>query len=780
MKYNVTIFVLLSLMCVTTNSYAAPLVIQDGEIYNYTTPQDFGNNTSGSGITSNGASATINTDGNISSNKNTAHGIYMDGGGKVSINGTGNNTFSANENKSGTNAWQDSMGIRLTGKDTELTIKDMNIDLKGNYTGALVNQGSKLNIISEYNNTLTVTGNASDRGYGLYAQNANSVINITGMNIVATGNKNYSIVATGGGKININSGNDGRNTVLINGSSPSAEGAGSELNFKGVDITSLNGPALRTYSNGKVTAEDVTIDAQGKEYAVTFSRGGGEISVANSYIVSASDNLINFNTSYAQDPAATAYFKADDSYLSGRINSSKVNVISNVTLNNSAWVMKQNSKINQLNLNSSIVDLRNTTGYNTLTLDDYVANNAVIYFNTLIDSEGTSTDKIIISNSSTGDTLLYINPVGEIGSPTDENGILLIDQSNASVADANFTLYGGMIDGGAYEYILDHNANQNWYLKSTDKVTSVFKSIGNVPTVQLSIIKTGMDELRKRMGELRHNYSKNDSGLWVRSYGKNLKLSENVNSKLNIFGVEAGYDQMIYSDCDDKVYLGLMAGYMYTDNIKSFQGNGNVSSGFSRTPSFGAYATWMNYKGWFADATLRHFFSRVDMTSYDSLHNAIKFTPDRQFTAGGLEFGRQLNYAIDEHSGFVVEPKVLVGYAYANNKSFRTNRDYKGEYHATQSITTKASIMLGYNKIIGDKAIEPFVQFGVIHEWDGVTDVEYAGGQIRSNQKGTSLEYSTGINAKLDNNWAIYTDVAYEKGSIIEAFSGNLGVRYNF
>ncbi|MDD4557305.1 MAG: autotransporter outer membrane beta-barrel domain-containing protein, partial [Alphaproteobacteria bacterium] len=76
--------------------------------------------------------------------------------------------------------------------------------------------------------------------------------------------------------------------------------------------------------------------------------------------------------------------------------------------------------------------------------------------------------------------------------------------------------------------------------------------------------------------------------------------------------------------------------------------------------------------------------------------------------------------------------------------------------------------------------LEPFIEINAIQEFGGKTNVHYAGGDTKSDVSGFSVEVGGGLNAKINDNWNFYSDVMYEKGSVVKAISTNIGMRYNW
>lgn len=59
------------------------------------------------------------------------------------------------------------------------------------------------------------------------------------------------------------------------------------------------------------------------------------------------------------------------------------------------------------------------------------------------------------------------------------------------------------MDIGAHRYGLTHGEDANWYLKTEGELTQTAKSVRLMPALHLSIVNAGMNELRKRLGDLR-------------------------------------------------------------------------------------------------------------------------------------------------------------------------------------------------------------------------------------------------------------------------------------
>ena len=689
---------------------------------------------------------------NIDIYENTAKGLSSQAGGKTTITGLvdGSNWLKSNANTS--------HGILSDGNGSEMNINNMSITSNNNITGLYASNRGKVNIVgaASGNNKIVVNGNKDGvtNGWGIYVQHNNSQIIIENMDVEASGNNKNNIAAGAGNNfINI-TGKASRNTLITNsagsGYAIEVELTGSSVNITNMNVYASDNHLAYLYGGGNIKFDNSSVNMVTADDVFVTDNTGGVINIIDTSFVGATNFLRATNTSVAT-------VNVTDSSIDGII-VTDVGAVSKFSLEDSSW-----------------------SNIGISTISEYIADNAQIYLDTFFDGDGTTTEKLIIRDSSSGNTELYVTSIGTNGAETIGNGILVVDQSSASIKNGTFTLFGGVVDSGVYEYELHNESNERFYLRSNGVLTNIAKTIANVPAINIHIAKTGMNTLRKRMGELRNNDSKELNGVWARSYARNLKVSENIDSEMNIFGFESGYDYRIYDDCDNKIYAGLMAGYLYTDNIKTRNTRTSRGTGHANTPTIGVYATWLNYDGWFMDATFRSFWNSVSMSAYTSQNQAISFDTKRQFSAGSLEFGRKKEFHTDRYSKVVFETKSEIGYMYAKSDIFRTNQNTYISYGSTESIQGRFGFMLGYSsELENGNIVEPFAEANIIHEFGGVTDIGYDGGYYKSNIKGSSFEFGGGLNAQLNKSWSVYSDIMYEKGGVIEAVSTNVGIRYTF
>ncbi|MCL2889679.1 MAG: autotransporter outer membrane beta-barrel domain-containing protein, partial [Alphaproteobacteria bacterium] len=443
--------------------------------------------------------------------------------------------------------------------------------------------------------------------------------------------------------------------------------------------------------------------------------------------------------------------------------------------------------------NGGIVNLRGTD-FNTLTVTDWSGGNGYLWLNTYFDGNGTSTDKLVVAGGdATGTTTLFINSVGtnNVVTPDGEYGIMVVDLTNAFDKSAIFTLNGGMIDTGAYEYHLVKELDDNWYLETDWTPTSVAQTAGAIPIIHLAVVKAGMNELRKRLGELRGDDKSRHNGVWVRTYGKSKNIHKYIDADLDLLGIEGGYDHQFNVD-SGRIYVGVMAGMLESRDIRIHQSNGHTGRGTTSAPSVGAYATWVHKSGspnkWFIDATVRHFWVDTDLKNIASNGQTVSYDIDRNFIASSLETGKLFyfrapefaNIGTKQNSHMSMEPKAEVRFKYAPSKNATTNFGDDIHIDSTTGLNTKLALQTNYLPNGTQSVWKPWIEIGVFREWLGNENVGFGGAQIHTSARGNGMELAAGTNVSLGERSYGFAGFTYETGEVYTSYQLNIGARMKF
>ncbi|MDI2146192.1 autotransporter-associated beta strand repeat-containing protein, partial [Pseudomonas sp. ITA] len=251
----------------------------------------------------------------------------------------------------------------------------------------------------------------------------------------------------------------------------------SNLGAAGGALT-LDGGTLQSTANLS-TARAVTLGAAGGTVstdAATTTTMSGVISGAGALAKTGAGTLAlsgaNTNSGATLVNAGTLQAAAADTFSPA----SAYTVASGATLDTAGF--KQS--VAGLN-NSGTVTLVGSAPGNTLTVTGpYVGNNGTLRLGTALGNSTAASDRLVLSGAGTsasGHTTLQIVNQQGLGALTSGDGITVVSAVNGATTTAQttrdaFSLAGGHVDAGAYEYRLfaadAHGAGENWYLR-TDK-----------------------------------------------------------------------------------------------------------------------------------------------------------------------------------------------------------------------------------------------------------------------------------------------------------------------
>lgn len=96
--------------------------------------------------------------------------------------------------------------------------------------------------------------------------------------------------------------------------------------------------------------------------------------------------------------------------------------------------------------------------------------------NTYLGDDSSPSDRLVITGSATGQSLLGIVNAGGPGAPTTGDGILVVDAVTGATTMADSFRLGGRVAEGSYEYSLYRGGETNgdsWYLRSTQEIMGV-------------------------------------------------------------------------------------------------------------------------------------------------------------------------------------------------------------------------------------------------------------------------------------------------------------------
>lgn len=294
--------------------------------------------------------------------------------------------------------------------------------------------------------------------------------------------------------------------------------------------------------------------------------------------------------------------------------------------------------------NSGTASLISATGGSTLTVANgaYVGNAGILRLGT----GSSGSDRLVLDGSTasaSGTTRIQIATLGGLGAQTTGNGIEVISARNGATTTAQttkgaFSLAGGHVDAGAFEYRL-HAADaqglgENWYLRSTTDVTppgipptqeanyrSEVPLLAALPGQLRQADLAMLGNLHRRMGDEASDSSSESAKqapaslaeagkrrAWGRFVYSDMELEQpgvaQARTNLRVSGLQAGTDLLAMNAWRAGTYVG------YLDGNADVSGNArgvtaDVGSNDLRSLYLGAYWTWMEASGWYVDGVLQ-------------------------------------------------------------------------------------------------------------------------------------------------------------------------------
>lgn len=589
----------------------------------------------------------------------------------------------------------------------------------------------------------TIHGGTQDVSAGGVA--SNTTINEGGLQNVSSGGKAYNVMQYSGGNINADV-YGGDTSTYVSGTNASREAFTLQNGVASNFILYAGG--LQNVSSGGVASDTLV--------------AGGVQNVYSSGV--ASNTTLNSGAVNLYEGGLVSGLNATGGDL---------NVYGNNTLQGN------------INLADTHVNLNHTTGMNTLGIENLSANNAV--FNMNVDLETQTADKLNITDSYSGNANLKLTNVAPTAQATTGDGIKLVEFADTATVNGTFDLLGGKWDEGGYVYKLAQGTaagtGQDYYLRNTQELTDTFKTMLNVPIMNVVIAQTGMNSLQKRLGDLRAmDNTQAKQGVWVRSYYKDMTVDDLIKTDANLFGAEAGYDWLFRAEEPTKLYAGVLVGFVSTRNIKTKKSDGVYDKGDGEAPGVGVYATLLNENGWFVDLAARNFWSKLDMKNHSSTGTELAYKPNRNVVAASVEVGKSINSELTRNKFIRIEPKLEIGYMHASAENASvgdTGNDIR--YNAANYVNAKAGVLLAYNAVRDNGLlIEPLLELAYRYEFAGKDDLAYAGAAEKSDLSGGTLEVNAGLDMQLTKNLYWYGLGSYEAGNIVKGWGVHAGIRYAF
>ncbi|GKX53865.1 autotransporter outer membrane beta-barrel domain-containing protein [Budvicia aquatica] len=665
-------------------------------------------------------------------------------------------------------------------------------------------------------------------GHIITGLSGNGVLNIlSGSTVNSQGGIIGSTGAGAQGVVNVSGTNSFWNNDAYNLTIGSQDNATGFLNISQGGAVKANVVSLAL---GADTTGVLTIGAQAEESALA----AGTLD-ANSVVFGDGDGSIVFNhtdSNYQFNPAisgsglvevysGTTVFNGQNSYsgitsiLGGELRAGAENTLSAASdhiIHSGALLDLAGHSQNIQSLdNSGILNIGGNGGTVLTISGDYIGNNGLLNFNSVLADDTAISDKLLIGGNTSGMTHVAINNLGGTGAKT-LNGIELI--SVAGNSDGEF-VQNGRIVAGAYDYQLvrgaDANAN-NWYLTSTGKEpaptlepdpevttpsspSNVRPEFGGYIANLAAANTMFVTRLHDRLGETQYidalTGEQKVTSMWLRTAGGHNRSRDNsgqLKIQSNGYVMQIGGDIAQWSNNDlDRLHLGIMAGYGNSHSNTDSRLSGNSSEAQVDGYNLGLYGTWyaneQNKTGVYIDI----------WAQYGWFDNTIKgdFIADENYKSSGVTASVESGYTFKlgenaaKNTTYFIQPKAQVIWmgvkADDHKEANGTNVSGEGDGNIQTRLGVRA-FMNGYSDQDKgkDRVFQPFIEANWIHntqefgtKMDGITVKQDGAANIGELKMGVEGQ----INKKL-NLWGNVGQQVGDKGYSDTAVM--FGAKYNF
>ena len=648
------------------------------------------------------------------------------------------------------------MAFVITGSAFAADLNDKNLNV--NTTESITHEGSYGQAGTVNAGALTITSDKAN-GNGIYALGAMDV-KLTG-DLTITSKANCIFVGTEiqGVKpetqVNVSAKN-----IYLNGRSWGIAPKSGTLTVKAEEnivINTANG--ITNYSGGalKVAAKNLIINADHKYGIIAGSAADAKndvnLNVANDVIVKLNPSdktggvLVSNGSSLkienggktvvegavvANGGSIDVGFKGEGSRLTGTVTTAD-GATSKLAFNDGAkWEVTGDSKVSTLTGNSANIILGK---------DDIKVN--------------------VANNQNTG---VNVQSTGALSDANADNIQGMMDKLAGNVAlggdvkDKTVTAGEGLIVGETSAKYDENNKMVAGSLK--EKVNTVNGAISNASAIGLMTWRNEMNDMNKRMGELRGNEA--EHGVWVRM----------INGELEYEGLETdsksyqlGYDEKLSTD--PRWTVGVSLNYTEGDT------SGDKVSAENDHKGFAVYGSKLNEDGSYLDLIAKY--ARLD-------HEFTVRGGDKgEWNANGYSVSAEYGKRFTQDNGLWYEPQVELTYGRVGAADYVVGGRFV-EQDNMDSLVGRVGFRVGKDTSKGNV----YARASYLYDFDGETSVTFSDGQnavrtIEQDLGGGWFEVGVGTNYKLSDATNLYLDVEKTFGGEVDTnWQWNAGVRYSF
>lgn len=443
--------------------------------------------------------------------------------------------------------------------------------------------------------------------------------------------------------------------------------------------------------------------------------------------------------------------------------------------------------------NSGTVSLVGSAPGTRLTVTGaYVGNGGTLRLGTALGDSNSATDRLVLNGagaSASGRTTVQVTNLGGLGAQTTGSGIEVVSALNGATTTAQttksaFTLAGGHVDAGAFEYTLHaadaSGAGDNWYLRSETTVPTPSQAVtpgapapaATVPTYRAEVPLFAalpqqlrqadwamLGNLHQRIGDepVAGAASTGTRNAWGRVISTGIEVKQQgdaaPDSKGRLDGFQVGTDLWADGNWHAGIYVGQLDGDVSVNGFaRGVQGG--VGRNDLRSRYLGAYATWYGDHGFYADAVLQAGDHRVSVQPQGNASATAK--GDSQ--TASIEVGQ--SFALSQN--WIIEPQLQLIYQRVDLDDVsisgaRVQQDSDNGWVARAGVRVKGTMSTSLG------ALQPYGRLNLYRASSGTDIARFVGPaattDIATRTGGTWGEVAGGLTLALNPTWSVYGEV---------------------
>ncbi|RZL60821.1 MAG: autotransporter outer membrane beta-barrel domain-containing protein [Variovorax sp.] len=457
--------------------------------------------------------------------------------------------------------------------------------------------------------------------------------------------------------------------------------------------------------------------------------------------------------------------------------------------------------------NNGTVSLLGAAPGSTLTLTGpYSGTGGVLQIGTALGDSASLSDRLLLSGSAavaTGNTTVQVINLGGLGAPTTGSGIEVIGTNGGARIDAGaFTLAGGHVDAGAYEYRLNTTATGGYLRNHLDAVVPPAPEVP-APAFQIPLYRAEAplfaalpEQLRQgNLAMLGNRHQRlgdddvttagagiGDRRAWGRIVSTDLDIGQTGTvssaSSGRLSGFQAGTDLFANAQWRAGVYVGRLEGDMQVNGFARGVHRLHVGGNSLRSDYLGVYGSWTADSGLYADAVLqgsRHRYDVSPLGAYASSHGK------GDSLLASVEVGQAFALA----GAWKIEPQLQlvhqrVDLDAVNIGGAQVRQDSDNGWLLRAGVRVKGEIATGAG------TLQPYARLNVYRRGSGTDTASFAGPAattaIASGTGGTSTELAAGATLALGARTSLYGEIGklWASGGearVASSVQGSVGVR---